>query len=129
VIQQQIWHSLQRAEAQRNKLKKNDLRYSIINLVLGALATFIAGESAISGSPALVNWRVTTAVTSLLTLSTTIVSGIHKKVVSPDLLSEASECVAKLKALRLESNIPTGKIEQICDEYQQIVSEFSNIDC
>ncbi|MBW4620635.1 MAG: hypothetical protein KME17_14935 [Cyanosarcina radialis HA8281-LM2] len=128
LLQQQIQDSLQKAQAHRNKLKKLDRRYSITNIVLGALATFIAGQSAVAGSPLVGNWRITATLASLLTLGATVISGVHKQVVSADGLSESSECVAKLKALKIELAVPTYELDGISEEYQRLLSEFSKVD-
>lgn len=65
----------------------------------------------------------------MLTLGATLAAGIQKQIAAPDLLNEASECVAKLKALKVETVTNTYEIEQVSDEYQQILADFSKIDC
>ncbi|MBD2527154.1 hypothetical protein [Nostoc sp. FACHB-133] len=129
VLRQQIDDSLKKAETQKNKLKTIERRYSIINICLGALATFITGQSAVSNDPLIGNWRINTTVASVLTLGVTIVGSMQKQLAAPDLLSEASECVAKLKALKVETIVSTYDTEQVSEEYQQILSDFSKIDC
>ncbi|MBE9002088.1 hypothetical protein IQ274_28770 [Nostoc sp. LEGE 12447] len=129
VLRQQINDSLKKAETQKNKLKTIERRYSLINICLGALATFITGQSAVSNYPLIGNWRINTTVASVLTLGVTIVGSMQKQLAAPDLLSEASECVAKLKALKVETIISTYDTEQVSEEYQQILSDFSKIDC
>lgn len=129
ILRQHIQDSLRRAEAQRNRLKTIDRRYSIVTLCLSAVATFIAGQSAVSNDPLVGNWRATTTVASILTLGATISGGIQRQLATPDLLNETSECVAKLKALNVETVVSGYEIEQVSDEYQQILSTFSNVDC
>ncbi|MGB7442756.1 MAG: hypothetical protein WA919_16955 [Coleofasciculaceae cyanobacterium] len=129
VLQQQIQHSLQKAEGQKNRLKAIDKRCSIINLLLGVVATFIAGESAIAGEPIVGNWRFTTTIASVCTLGATITAGVHKQLASPDLLLESSECVAKLKALKVETISPSSELGVVSKAYQKILSDFSRIDC
>ncbi|MEO0758439.1 MAG: hypothetical protein AAFY78_16385 [Cyanobacteria bacterium J06648_16] len=127
-LRRQIELSLGKAEAHRNRLKSADRRFSITNIVLGAIATFIAGESAIAGEPLMGNWRLTTTVASVCTLGATISASVHKQVVSPDLLIETSECAAKLRALKIETLSSTYPIEAVRDEYQHILSEFSRVE-
>ncbi|EKQ71263.1 hypothetical protein OsccyDRAFT_0122 [Leptolyngbyaceae cyanobacterium JSC-12] len=128
-LRQQIDNSLQRAEAQRNNLKKIDRRYSIFNIILGAIATFIAGQSVVSDQAPMGTWRNMTTISSLFALGATVASGLHKQLASPDLLAEASQCVAKLKALKVETVASTFELEKVCEAYQQILTEFSKIDC
>lgn len=129
ILRQHIQSSLQKAEAQRLKLKAIDRRYSIINLCLGTLATFIAGQSGASNEPLIVDWRTTATVASVLTLSVTIVGGIQKQLAAPDMITEVNECVAKLKALKIETVVPTFEVDQVSEEYQQILSDFTKVDC
>ncbi|HEY9664576.1 MAG TPA: hypothetical protein V6C65_39550 [Allocoleopsis sp.] len=129
ILRQQIQSSLQRAETHKNKLKTIERRFSIINICLGATATLIAGQSAIADNPLIGNWRTTTTIASVITLSATIVGGIQKQLAAPDFLVEASECVAKLKALKVETISPTYEVEPVSEEYQQILSDFSKVDC
>lgn len=128
ILQQQIDLSLQKAQAQKQKLKKTDQRYSITHIILSALAAFITGQSAVSGKAMIVDWKVTTAIASLLGFSTTLVAGIQKQLVSSDLLEESSECVARLKALKIETLTPTYNVETVSTTYQQLLAEYSNID-
>ncbi len=129
ILQQQIQSSLDKAQAQRNKLRTIDRRYSILGLILGATATFIAGQSAVANDPLIGNWRATATVASVITLGATITSGLQKQLADPDLLVETSECTAKLKALRIEMIAGTFDLEQVSEQYQQVLSEFSNVDC
>jgi hypothetical protein len=129
VLGQQIQDSLKKAEANKNKLKTIEKRYSIINILLSASATFIAGLSAVSNEPLMGNWRTTATVASVLTLGATVVGGIQKQLAAPDLLAETSECVAKLKALKVEIVVGNYDLKQVSEEYQQILSDFSKVDC
>lgn len=99
----QIKLSLQKVRSQKDKLLRTDRRFSIASLLLGAVATFIAGQSAIADEPMLGNWRFTTTIASLCTLGATISTGVHKQVVPTDLLVETSECTAQLKVLSIET--------------------------
>ncbi|MBE7385440.1 MAG: hypothetical protein F6J95_029080 [Leptolyngbya sp. SIO1E4] len=128
-LRQQIQQSLQKAETQKKRLKSTDRRYTITNLVLSAIATFIAGESAISGEPIMGNWRFTAMMASVCTLGATLAAGIHKQIASPDQLLETSECAAKLKVLKIETISEDYELDAVNAEYQHILSEFARVDC
>lgn len=127
-LRDQIKLSLQKAKSQRQKLMHTDRRFSIASLLLGAVATFIAGESAIVGEPMIGNWRVTTTVASLCTLGATISTGVHKQVVPTDLIVETSECTAQLKVLAIETIPATYDVDAVTDNYQRLIAEFSRVD-
>ncbi|MEO0885921.1 MAG: hypothetical protein AAFY54_08265, partial [Cyanobacteria bacterium J06648_10] len=105
-----------------------DRRFSIASLLLGAVATFIAGQSAIADEPMLGNWRFTTTIASLCTLGATISTGVHKQVVPTDLLVETSECTAQLKVLSIETIPAVYDVETVTDNYQRLIAEFSRVD-
>lgn len=127
-LRQQIAVSFQRATAQKNRLRRADKRLSIASLVLSALATFIAGESALAGEPIMGDWRFTTTVASVCTLSATLVAGIHKQVAPTDLIIESSEFSAKLKALSIEALPTEYNLAEVRQAYQQLIAEFSEVD-
>jgi hypothetical protein len=131
LLQQQIHNSLQKADAHKDKLQRTNIRYSILNIILGALTTFVTGQAALAGEQAENRWRITCAIASGFALSATVVASLQSQLASPDLITEASGCVGKLKALNVEVNTidSIDDLEQIKEKYQQILSEFSNIDC
>ena len=128
VLRQQIDLSLDKAQAQKHKLMRADRGFSIASLVLGAAATFIAGESAIAGEPMLGNWRFTTTIASLCTLGATVATGIHKQIVPTELIVETSECAAQLRVLKIETIPATYDVETVTDNYQRLISEFSRVE-
>lgn len=128
-LRRQILSSLERSRNQRNQLRHTDKCFSIASLVLGAIATFVAGQSAIVDEPILGNWRLTTTVASLCTLGATVATGLQKQIVPTDLIVESSECTAQLKVLRIETIPDVYDVETVRDSYQRVIAEFSKIDC
>jgi hypothetical protein len=129
VLRQQIDNSLQKANAHKERLKRANSRYSIFNILFSALATFVAGQAAVAGGALAGGWRFTCAVASGFALGATIVAGVQKQVADPDLLAEASECVGKLRALKIDTLAPTYDLDGARKKYQQILSDFSKIEC
>lgn len=127
-LRQQIDSSIQKAAAQKTKLTDIDRKYSIINIVLGAVAAFVAGQSVIAQEPLFGDWKVMTTFASVLTLGATVASGVQKQIASPDLVAEVSQCVAELRALKIETLSPTYEFEQVSEEYQKILTEFPRVD-
>jgi hypothetical protein len=128
-IGQQIQASLQKASAYKNRLRDSTVRYTIASLVLSALATFFAGLSSLSGKPLVVNdWRITCAVAAVFTLATTITAGAQSQFAKPELLTQVSECVGKLRALMTETLSPTCDWEDVRKKYQQVLMDYSGVD-
>jgi len=128
-LRQQIIRSLERAEAQKNRLQSVDHRYSIFNIVLGAVAAFIAGQSLVAAKPVVGDWRMMTTVSSVLTLGATVATGLQKKIASPEAIAEVNQCVAHLKALKVETLTPTFELQKVADQYKHILTAFSQVDC
>jgi hypothetical protein len=103
LLQQQIYNSLQKADIHKDKLQRINIRYSILNIVLGAMTTFVTGQAALAGEEAAGRWRITCAIASGFALSATVVASVQSH--------------------------STDDLEQVKEKYQQILSEFSNIDC
>ncbi len=128
-LSQQIQASLQKASAFRNRLQTSSVRYTLAGLALSALATFFAGLSSLAGKPIVVDdWRITCAVAAVFTLGATIATGVQSQLAKPDLLTQASECVGKLRALMSDTLSPTCDWEDAHKKYQQILVDHSGVD-
>lgn len=129
-LRQQINDSLQKASGHKEKLKRTHSRYGIANIILGALATFTAGQAALLGQAAVTGgWRVTCAVASGLALGATVVAGVQRQIVDPEILTQASECVSRLRGLKVDTIGPEYDLEEARRRYQQVLAEFSGIEC
>ena len=128
VLQQQITDSLQKADGYGDKLKRTNSRYGIANIILGALATFATAQAVFSGHPP-GGWKFTCTVASVFALGATITAGVQRQLADPDLIVEASECIGKLKSLKVETITSTYNPEEVEDKYQQLLEEFTKVDC
>lgn len=123
VLREQIHNSFEKAQVQKSTLKRNNSRYTTANIVLGALAALFAGTAGTVGNAE--NWKPICLFAALCSVGATVTA----KMQMTEQLTEASECVGQLKALRIEAITPTYDLEQVSEKYQQILSEFSTIDC
>jgi hypothetical protein len=120
-LEKQINDSLQKACAHKDRLKRSSSRYSIANITMGALATFVAGQSVILG-PVLGNWKLACTVAGILALGATISAGIQKQLADSDLLAEASECCGRLRSLKVETIARTYDLDRVKSEYKQVLT-------
>lgn len=123
VLREQVESSLEKAQVQKNTLKRKNARYTIANVILGALAALLAGTAGTVGNAA--NWKPI----CLLAAACSASAAVTAKMQTPEQLTEASECVGQLKALKVKTIAPTDDLEEVSEKYQQILSEFSTIDC
>lgn len=120
-MREQISGSLEKAQTQRNTLKRKNSRYIKANIILSALAAALAGMAGTVGNPQ--NWRVTCLFAAVCSAGVTVTT----KLQTGEQLTEASECVGQLKSLRVEAT-STYDLEEVSDKYQQILSSFSSLD-
>ena len=127
-LERQIENSLQKACGFKEKLKRSSLRYTIINILFSAFATFVAGRAVLF--PGTVgDWRLTCTVAGTFALGATIVAGLQKHLADPELLAEASECCGKLKNLKVQIIGRQYNWEKMKSEYGKILEGCSKIDC
>lgn len=128
-LEKLINDSLQKACAQKDKLRRTGSRCTITNIIFSALATFIAGGAVIFPSMVGTSWRLTCAVAGACALSATIVGGLQRHLADPETLVEASECCAKLKSLKLQTMGRKYDWEKVRTEYGQIIMGCQRVNC
>jgi hypothetical protein len=126
-FEKQIDDSLRKACAHKDRLKRSNSRYSILNIVLGAIATFVTGQAVIF-APVLGNWRVTCTVAGVFALGATIVAGIQKQLADSEILAEASECCGRLRSLKVETIAGEYELERVKSEYKQILTSCPRVE-
>jgi hypothetical protein len=89
----------------------------------------VAGQAVFTGNKSTETWRITCAIASALTLGATITATVQKQVADPQLLTEASECVGKLKSLKFETISSNYNTQEVSQKYQRILSDFPRINC
>jgi hypothetical protein len=106
-----------------------DFKLLIASIVLGAIATTLAGGAAAGGKPVLDifgGWRILCSVVALLTLIGTICGTLHKMLQVTSRLASATGCVAKLRALELAITVTKKDANEAVEAYSQILQEHSD---
>ena len=127
-LRQQIAGSMKTVSAHRARLRRESIRYSVLNIISGALATFVAGLAALLGLPAGGSWRATCAVAAVFSLGATVIAGLQMHLADPDYLAKVSECLSRLRALKVETDVTQYDVEAVRKRYQQILLDFPDID-
>jgi hypothetical protein len=127
-LDQQIQTSFQKATTQRKRLETHSSRYTITGIILSALATFVAGVPSLLGQTLIGDWRLTCSVAALITLAATIVTSVQNQVAKPDILTKASECVGRLRALLIELQSPDVDYVQVRRQYQAVLVDFAELE-
>jgi hypothetical protein len=100
-VREQIPSSLDKAQAQRNTLKRKNSQYTTANIVLSAMAALLATMAGTIGNAQ--NWKLTCLFAAVCSAGVTVTT----KLQTAEQLTEASECVGQLRALKVETITPT----------------------
>jgi hypothetical protein len=128
-LKQQIEDSLKKARAYRDKLKRAAFVSTVLNIILSALATFVAGLAGIKGIKVTGDWPNTCRLAAGFALGATVVAGLQRQLADPGLLARAGECVGKLKSLRAQTLLSNYDPEKLTIEYQEIFEAYPDVDC
>ena len=118
VLRDQIGSSLEKAQAQKNTLRRNNSRYSTANILLGAISAVLAGTAGTVGKAD--TWKPICLFAAVCSVGATVTA----KLQTADQLTEISEGVGQLKALKFETIVPTYDSKQVGEKYQQILTAF-----
>jgi len=97
MLREQISRSLEKAQAQKQSLKRSNARYMFTNILLAALATLLAATAGLLGNAK--NWKVVCVLAAVCSAGATVTA----KLQTAEQLTEISECVGQLKALSVET--------------------------
>ena len=129
-LRHQIDESFRKASGQQARLKQADRRYGTVQTTLGGLSTLIAGTAAGIGGPAIAgNWRVICAAAAVTAFGATIATVTQKQRSDPELLAHVSECVGKLRSLRVAALDPGSTDAELNGRYRQILTEYDRVEC
>ncbi len=128
-LRQQIADSLAKARAQQRIIKRRHVTYSMTTIITSGVGALVAGLATILNQPLANDWRVTCGTAAVLGLATTIVAGLQQNHASADLLTEVNTCVARLRALQIDTIALNYDLAAVKQQYQQIVAEATRVDC
>src|SRR5690606_23226005 len=122
-----IQEQLQRLERRRARLRSLNTRVVTLNLVLSAIATALAGVTAVTGPlvgegpPA---WRWTCGLVAVVTAAAALTTGIQQRFHVPEWLGRTLACVGKLRSLELELQLSRSTPEEAAGEYEELLESY-----
>ena len=123
ILREHISDSLEKVQVQKNTLKRSNARYTTANIIFSVLATLFAGTAGIFGNAE--NWKATCLLATVCSAG----AAMTAKMSTAERLIDTSECVGQLKALKVETILPNSDLDEVSERYQQIILDFSTIDC
>lgn len=125
----QIDESFRRAAAQQQRLTQADRRYNTIQTTLSGLATLIAGVVSAVGAAPGGNWRAVCGIAATCAFGATIAAVTQKQRTDPVLIAQTSECVGKLRSLRVAALDPNTDPNDLSGQYRKVLTEYERVDC
>lgn len=107
--------------------RRSDTWLPVASIVLSALATMLAGAVAVEGADLAGQaggWRAVCSAVAVLTGLATLSSGLHKQLGVAHKLSEATNCSARLNALRFSLGGPEPDLEELRREYREVLEQY-----
>jgi uncharacterized protein (DUF1810 family) len=120
-----------RVEQAAARLRRGNHRSIYVGLIAGALATFVAGLTAVKGAPLIeveaaakaLAWRWTCGISAALTLVATLATGLQKSLALPDRQAAATACLGRLRALELALSVRGLAAADAAREYEAILAQ------
>lgn len=124
-----IRNNEQRAGAFIKSYRRWDLGLLITSIIVGTLATVIAGGTAVGGTQVmqtLGGWRLICGVVAVFTGIATICGTIHKTLQINTRVTSAIECSAKLQSLEIALTVENKNPTEVAESYRQTLEKHSD---
>lgn len=129
-LEQRIRASLSSADLYTQRSQKLNASLTIITIVGSALTAFITALTAVEGPvviPGLLNWQGACSIGAVLSVITTIASGLSQQMNTSRRWVEGSQCVGRLRALELVVSTKTRDANEITTEYAEILRTYAEV--
>lgn len=123
-----VREALTRAERYRSRFRLWDTPLLILNIICGAIATVLAGGTALRGDealPAFGGWQGLCLLVAVITALGAIAGTIHKSLQISNKVNSAVKCISRLRALELRLATTSVATEDALLLFNQISEEHS----
>ena len=129
-LEQRIRASLASADTYTKSSQKLNSTLIMITIVSSALTAFLTGLTAATGPvpvPGLLDWQGACSLGAILSVVTAISSGISQQMNIAKRMIEGSQCVGRLRALELVTSTKTRDVDEIANEYAEILRTYAEV--
>ena len=125
-----VQEHLRRVEARSQRLRRANLQLVAGSLATSAIATAVAGLTAVmgplagQGPPA---WRWTCGLVALVTAASGLLTGLHQRLSVPEQLARAIACAGRLRALELGLSLSQRDAKDAVRDYEEIVATHADL--
>ncbi len=125
---QRIRASLSSADAYTHRQQRINSALTLSTTVGSALTAFITALTAAQGPdviPGVLNWQVACIIGAVLSFVTTVCSGLSQQMNASQKFVLGSQCVGRLRALELVASTQARGINEITNEYAEILQMYA----
>ncbi len=125
-----IQASLSAADSYTQRHKRLNSTLTIIAIVGSAVTTFVTALTAAQGPvvlPGLLDWQGACSIGAILSLITTISSGLVQQMDISRKLMEGSQCTGRLRALELVASTQSRNLDEVTNEYAEILRTYAEV--
>jgi hypothetical protein len=125
-----IRSSLQRTQHRVSRLRTTNTRLLILGVVTSGVSTLITGVTAAQGpvvGEGIPGWRLACAAGAIFGFATTVSVGLSQRLNLGERLSEANQCLGRLKFLDVAIDTGSRTWGEIAEEYEEIVRRYPGI--
>jgi hypothetical protein len=129
-LEQRIRASLASADSYTQRNQKLNSTLTLTVIISSALTAFLTGLTAATGPtpiPGLLDWQGACSIGAVLSLITAISSGVSQQMNIGKRLIEGSQCAGRLRALELVASTKTRDIDEITNEYAEILRTYAEV--
>ncbi len=127
-IQEIVSQSLQTAREHESRLQKQNTSLLVVAIVSSGVVTLVAGAPAVAGHPIVgaenAGWRLACAMAAIFGLSSAISTGLTQQLRISDRLSQANECLGRLKFLDISLKTGTRAPQDAAAEFADIAKTY-----
>jgi hypothetical protein len=129
-LTQRISASLLSADQYTKRNQRLNSTLVFITIVSSALTAFLTGLTAATGPvpmPGILDWRGACSMGAVLSVITAISSGVNQQLNIGKRLMDGSQCVGRLRALELVASTKTREVDEITNEYAEILRTYAEV--
>lgn len=129
-LARRIGHSLEKAERHASRLRSTNTRLLIFGVLNSGVSTLVTGVTAAQGpvvGEGIPGWRMACAVGAVFGFATTVSVGLNQQLKLGERLSEANQCLGRLKFLDVAMDTGSRTWAEISEEYEGILRTYPNI--
>ena len=129
-LARRVRQSLKKAEQYASRVRTTNTRLLVLGVFNSGVSTLVTGVTAAQGpivGEGIPGWRLACAVGAVFGFATTVSVGLNQQLKLGERLSEANQCLGRLKFLDVAMETGSRSWAEISEEYEDILRTYPDI--